>query len=138
MVALFRYRPLSSIGRAHGLHPWGWRSESSRGHTRVTQLPVMGNCVIRFSFYPANLEHTTGEARMKLTEAVRGFLLSMSADGFSANTIEIYRHHLGQLSDHLSNPDINKVTPAGIVGFFAYLRTDDVRRRLNGRGITFK
>jgi hypothetical protein len=37
--------PLSSIGRAHGLHPWGWRSESSRGHSllRIAYSVVTGD-----------------------------------------------------------------------------------------------
>ena len=45
---------------------------------------------------------------MRLSEAVRGFLIARIADGYSHNTINIYRHHLAQMAEYLADPPAGK------------------------------
>ena len=48
---------------------------------------------------------------MRLSDAIAGYLIARTADGYSPHTLAIYRHHLGQMADYLGAPDLDAITP---------------------------
>ena len=69
---------------------------------------------------------------MRLSEAVLGFLLARTADGYSHNTLNIYRHRLAQLTDYLGDPPLDSIKPRDVTRFMAWLRRDYVPNRPGG------
>ena len=68
---------------------------------------------------------------MEFEKAIKGFIISITADGFSPDTIATYRWALSKLCDHLGNPEVNKISESMIKETFVWLRTDYVPRRKN-------
>jgi len=71
---------------------------------------------------------------MLLSEAVGGFILAISADGYSPCTVSDYRHSLAQMVGYLADPAIEAVTTADVRRFLAWLREDYQPQRRNGDG----
>ena len=71
-------------------------------------------------------------ANMLLSKAVEGFLISRSAEGYSQETLKIYRWALSTMADYLGNPEMKAVTSADLQAFYAYLQKEYVPRRTNG------
>lgn len=69
---------------------------------------------------------------MRLSQAVDGFLIARTADGYSINTLNIYRHHLKQMEDYLNDPALESITPQDVQRFFAWLRDGYVPQRSDG------
>ncbi|MBN1401058.1 MAG: tyrosine-type recombinase/integrase [Anaerolineae bacterium] len=70
---------------------------------------------------------------MRLSQAIKGFLIARSADGYSENTLNIFRNHLGrQLIEFLGDIEVDAVTPQDLQGFMAWLREGYIPKRRNG------
>jgi len=69
---------------------------------------------------------------MNLSEAVRGFLIARAADGYSASTLNSYRHDLGSMVEYLGDPELGEITSQDVRTFFAWLRDGYVPRRSGG------
>jgi len=54
---------------------------------------------------------------MILTEAIEGFVLTLRADGYSHNTVDLYIWALDKLTEHLSNSDVEDITLNDLRGF---------------------
>jgi integrase/recombinase XerD len=61
---------------------------------------------------------------MRLSEAVHGYLLSISAGNYSQSTIRLYRHYLDLFAEHLQNPELSDITAEHVTKFAAWLRRD--------------
>jgi len=69
---------------------------------------------------------------MRLSEAVHGFLIARAADGYSPNTLNMYRHDLGSMVQYLSDPELESISLADVRAFFAWLRDGYVPKRVSG------
>lgn len=61
---------------------------------------------------------------MKLSEAVKGFLLEMRAGNYSENTIELYGYCLTSVIDYLQDPQLDTITTEHLQRYMAYMRHD--------------
>jgi integrase/recombinase XerD len=69
---------------------------------------------------------------MKMDQALKGFLLMRSADGYSKNTVELYRWALELMLDYLKNPEVEDITQKDLLEFFVWLREGYEPKRRNG------
>ncbi len=69
---------------------------------------------------------------MALSKAVEGFLISRTAEGYSQETLKIYRWALSSIVEYLKDPDVTSITPIDLQSFYAYLQTEYVPQRTNG------
>lgn len=69
---------------------------------------------------------------MDLQRTVSLFLLSISANGYSHSTIELYTWALNLLSTYLENPDMKEIKPDSMDRFWNWLRNDYKPKRTNG------
>lgn len=69
---------------------------------------------------------------MKLSQAVKGFLLARSADGYSENTTALYQWALDLLAGFLEDPKIQEIAAKDLQNFMLWLRTDYRPRRPSG------
>ena len=68
---------------------------------------------------------------MKVTEAINEFELDWRASGKSLETIRLYKLHLQNLVNYLSDPDIDDIRQGDLKRFMVYLREEHVSNRLN-------
>ena len=68
---------------------------------------------------------------MKLSTALDGFFLSMAADGYSRNTIDVYQWGLGILCNYLDDPIVEKISPNNMIQFMAWVQTEYIPDRKN-------
>ena len=59
---------------------------------------------------------------MKLSRAVSGFLLSLAADGYSENTIDLYSWALKILIECLGDPNLAKISSKDMQSFMAWVQ----------------
>lgn len=69
---------------------------------------------------------------MKLSTALDGFEIARLADGYSQNTLDIYRWALERLIQFASDPHIESITHADLRAFMGWLRNDYIPTRPNG------
>lgn len=69
---------------------------------------------------------------MKLTNAIKGFLTYMKADGYSPSTIVLYDYVLKTLADFLQDMEVEKIKHNDLMRYFAYLRDGYIPDRKNG------
>src|SRR5574340_224431 len=69
---------------------------------------------------------------MKLTNATKGFLTYMKADGYSPSTIVLYDYVLKTLADFLQDMEVEKIKHNDLMRYFAYLRDGYIPDRKNG------
>jgi integrase/recombinase XerD len=68
---------------------------------------------------------------MKLRKGIEGFLISSTADGFSPNTIDLYKWGLDILVESLGNPKIADITKIDLQSFMVWLQSGYVTKRSN-------
>jgi integrase/recombinase XerD len=62
---------------------------------------------------------------MRLSKAIEGFLIARAADGYSPDTLQIFRTHFKQLATFLGDDvDVAAITQAQLSGFLHWLRTE--------------
>ena len=61
---------------------------------------------------------------MRLSEAVRGYLLSISVGNYGQSTVNLYRHYLAILVRHLQDPDPGDIADEHPTEFAAWLKRD--------------
>ena len=96
---------------------------------------LASHCVLRFALW--DMDSKTGERMvrrkiMRISEAVRGYLLAKTADGYSPHTLALYRNMLKLFIEHVSDLELGDVTPACVQGFAAWLRGGYVPHRFSG------
>jgi len=64
------------------------------------------------------------------TSALKGFLQYKLAEGLSPATVFNYERDLKLWLEHMGDKDIGKITPANLLEFLNYLRTEYVPRRI--------
>jgi len=69
---------------------------------------------------------------MKISYALTNFLNARAADGYSPETLEMYKWALTLLGNFLADKEVEAVTSLEIQQFFAYLRTGYIPRRTSG------
>jgi site-specific recombinase XerD len=69
---------------------------------------------------------------MVLSKAVEGFLITRTAEGYSQDTLRIYKWALSNLVEYLGDPEIKAVTATNLQAFYAYLQNEYVPQRRNG------
>jgi len=69
---------------------------------------------------------------MLLSQAIYGFTIARTAEGYSSNTLDMYKWALQLLGNYLDDPDPAEVTYKELQSFFAYLATDYIPSRSNG------
>jgi integrase/recombinase XerD len=69
---------------------------------------------------------------MKLTKAIKGFLISRAADGYSENTIALYQWGLELLCSHLNNPEVETISNTEVQAFMVWLKNGYQPNRPNG------
>ncbi|MFC1936714.1 tyrosine-type recombinase/integrase, partial [Chloroflexota bacterium] len=69
---------------------------------------------------------------MKLSKAVNGYMISKSADGYSENTLDLYKWGLDLLSKFLKNPNVEKTTDKDLQAFMVWLKNGYTPNRSNG------
>lgn len=69
---------------------------------------------------------------MKLSEAIKGYVLNCQASGLSQNTININQLRLRQFCDYLDDPELELITPDQVIRFYAYMQTEYVPQRKSG------
>ncbi len=60
---------------------------------------------------------------MRLSEAIRGFLLVRAMD-LSSNTSVMYEWALNNLARYLNDPEVSSIKEKDLLNFFAYLQKD--------------
>ena len=68
-----------------------------------------------------------------LKKAIEGFIYFKVAEGLSPNSIVSYRHDLRLFLEHLGNIQIEEIVSRDIVKYLAWLRTEYVPIRKNGK-----
>jgi integrase/recombinase XerD len=66
---------------------------------------------------------------MNFSKALEGYFISMAADGYSQNTIELYRWGLELLQDFLEDPKVEDINKNDLQNFMAYLQNEYVYQR---------
>lgn len=69
---------------------------------------------------------------MSLTKAIDLFLLTLAANGYSQNTIELYRWALGIMSNYFQNSQVEYITSELLTKFFAWLNQEYIPSRAGG------
>jgi integrase/recombinase XerD len=69
---------------------------------------------------------------MKMQDAIQGYIISITADGYSPNTIIIYKRRLKQLCDYLKNPEVEVVTTQDLQEWLGFMRKEYKPTRPNG------
>jgi integrase/recombinase XerD len=69
---------------------------------------------------------------MKLSDVVKGYIISRTADSYSKNTLNGYATHFSQFITFLGDVEIDTVTSIDVQRFFAWLRTDYKPVRMSG------
>lgn len=69
---------------------------------------------------------------MLLRKAVEGFLIAKTADGYSPETLKMYRWALELMSSHLGDRELAEIGPEDLERFWTWLRVDYRPRRMNG------
>ncbi|HUF37775.1 MAG TPA: tyrosine-type recombinase/integrase [Anaerolineales bacterium] len=69
---------------------------------------------------------------MKLQDAIQGYVLSITADGYSRHTIEMYTRDLERLCEHLGNPELEAISTQDLQGWLAYMRNEFKPTRPDG------
>ncbi|GAH46787.1 unnamed protein product, partial [marine sediment metagenome] len=46
---------------------------------------------------------------MKMTDAIRGYMVAKTADGYAGSTMQVYNSRLKMLAGWLDNPDVEKI-----------------------------
>jgi integrase/recombinase XerD len=60
---------------------------------------------------------------MKLSEALKIFLIARMGEGYSPNTLRYYKIYLHRVCDFLDDPDITDVTTNMLIKYMAWLQT---------------
>jgi integrase/recombinase XerD len=68
---------------------------------------------------------------MKLSKALEGFSISLAADGYSQNTIQVYKWGLGIVEDYLTNPNVKEITSKDLIKFMAWVQSEYIPDRKN-------
>jgi site-specific recombinase XerD len=71
------------------------------------------------------------EAFMLLEDALKGYFMSISADGYAQSTIRMYRWSLGMMATSVGNKEMNDIEPEDLQKFWIYMREEYVPRRKN-------
>jgi hypothetical protein len=61
---------------------------------------------------------------MSLSKAMEGFLIARTAEGYSPETLKIYRWALTVMVNHLNDPPLSSILPTDLQHFYAYLQHD--------------
>ena len=69
---------------------------------------------------------------MKMQDAIQGYLISITADGYSPNTIAMYKRRINQLCKFLDNPEIEKITERDLQTWLGFMRNDYKPTRPDG------
>lgn len=69
---------------------------------------------------------------MFLRKAIEGFLIARTADGYSPETLKMYRWALGLMNSHLGEREVSDIGPEDLERFWTWLRVDYKPRRMNG------
>ena len=97
---------------------WGVRGpgfESRRPDQRT--LTLNNQAGKRFMFNSRGWRgRTGGRLPMKLSKAVEGFVFALLADGYSTNTVEVYKWALVRLGRYLKNPQVDAIELADLMG----------------------
>jgi site-specific recombinase XerD len=76
----------------------------------------------------------TRDQSMSLSVALDGFFRTRSADGYSPNTLKMYKWALGLMERFLeTNPLVAEIKPEDLQDFFIWLRDDYKPNRTNGK-----
>jgi integrase/recombinase XerD len=76
----------------------------------------------------------TRDQNLPLSIALDGFFRTRSADGYSSNTLEMYRWALGLMERFLANnPPVAEIRPEDLQDFFIWLRDEYKPNRTNGK-----
>lgn len=69
---------------------------------------------------------------MKFSQAIEGFCIAKTADGYSTLTIRGYQSSLGTLQEYLKNPEVQDITFEDLKRFMLFLHTDYQPERASG------
>ena len=69
---------------------------------------------------------------MRMTEAISEFGIAKAVEGYAESTVKGYQWRLNQLSDWLSNPQVDRITLSDLRDFIYYLRKEYKTRRWDG------
>ena len=69
---------------------------------------------------------------MNMQDAIQGYVLSITADGYSRHTIVMYSRRLNQLCQYLKNPMLSKITTQDLQSWLGYMRNDYKPKRPDG------
>ena len=73
---------------------------------------------------------------MDLKKAIKGLVITLTAEGYSERTIILYEQHLHCLSKHLGDIDVNDITTFQLREWLVWLR--DSYRTHRGKQLTSK
>lgn len=99
----------------------------SDGHKVASGFVLRGNPT-------ATRGHLNGGDQMRLSEAVHGYLLSISAGNYSEATVSLYHHYLSLFVRYLQDPELGDVTAEQVARFASWLKRDYRPQRPNGDG----
>ena len=77
-------------------------------------------------------ERTGGYLPMKLSKAVEGFIFARLADGYSPNTMDVYKWALVRLERYLENPEVVAIKLDDLRRFMLFMRAEYKPSRMNG------
>ena len=52
---------------------------------------------------------------MKMKDAIDGYLMDITASGYSPGTIRLYRNYLHRLASYPNNPELDQVSPGDLM-----------------------
>lgn len=70
---------------------------------------------------------------LKISQALQGFLQAKAAEAISQRTLDSYEYLLNQWLAYAGDMDVSKVAAADLRAYLAYLRTEYVPKRFNGK-----